>query len=568
MTSEESLRHLLLSLDGKGYRYYRDLKREYQIGDFTLLIDHVQGDPNASPSSMLVRLPQSEAGFPADTYQNRVRAIALRDFIARRFWESARAHARGGMATGESGVISIPRPGAVIIERSSVVINKDYVEVRFSAGLPGMGRRIAGRMAAEMLLEKLPRIVDESLRYAAHNESRLYTHLAMAEDATWLRSHLEERGLVAFIADGSILPRRSGANQIPLRKGVVPFRSPDSLRLRMRLPNAGDVWGMGIPEGVTIIVGGGYHGKSTLLNAVAQGVYNHIPKDGREMVVSRWNAVKAVVEDGRAVAGVDIRPFISTLPGDVDTVAFSTDNASGSTSQAAGIMEALEVGTELLLIDEDRSASNFMVRDRRMQELVPREREPITPFIDRVRQLWEEKEISTLMVVGGSGEYLDIADTVLMMDAYEVRDVTEEARKVAAENPSRRLREGGDSFGEQGDRYPLSHRLNPRRGRKDVAIDARDLRHIQFGKGELDLTACEQLAEISQTNTLADILAECMELMDGTRSMKELLKELSAKMSGDGLDSIGRFGGSRGAVRPQEVAAAINRLRELRSFQR
>jgi len=568
LTVDGALYRELIRLDGKGYRSYKELQKEYPLDNATLFIDHVQGDPFAAPSTMRVRLPQSEAQFPPEAFQSRARSIALRDLIARRFWESARTHAKGGLASGSSGTISVPRPGQAVLERSSVVLNKDYVEVRFSAGLPAFGRQVAGRLAAEMLAEKLPIIVSDSLCYSSYKDSKLFQHLCTVEDAQHIRSRLKDMGLVAFIADGSMLPRRSGVDRSPLRQGATPFRSPDSLRIRMRTPNSGDVWGMGVPEGITIIVGGGYHGKSTLLDAITEGVYDHIPGDGRELAVTRYAAVKVNVEDGRPVESVDIRPFIGSLPGGIDTASFCTQNASGSTSQAANIMEALEMGADLLLIDEDRSASNFMVRDRRMQELVPKGSEPITPFIDRVRQLWEGKGISTVMVVGGSGEYLDIADTVLMMDAYVLKDVTEKAKEVAAENPSRRLREEGEGFISSMDRYPLNTDLDPRKGRKEVAVAARSLHSIQFGNGEIDLSAWEQLVESSQTVTLADVLVQSIDKMDGSRTMRELVQEAMKGISKDGLDSLGRLNGERATVRPFEIAAAFNRLRTLRAFQR
>ena len=101
---------------------------------------------------------------------------------------------------------------------------------------------------------------------------------------------------------------------------------------------------MGIRKGITLIVGGGYHGKSTLLKALEAGVYNHIAGDGREFVITDDTAFKLRAEDGRSITGVDISPFIKNLPNKKDTVHFSTEDASGSTSQAANLMEALESG--------------------------------------------------------------------------------------------------------------------------------------------------------------------------------------------------------------------------------
>ena len=201
----------------------------------------------------------------------------------------------------------------------------------------------------------------------------------------------------------------------------------------------GLIKGMGLPKGVSLIVGGGYHGKSTLLKAIEKGVYNHIRGDGREWVISSNNTVKIRAEDGRRIEKVDIKYFIDNLPGGEDTRQFSSVNASGSTSQAANIMEAIEIGSDLLLMDEDTSATNFMIRDAKMQALVAKEKEPITPFIDRIRSLYEKHEISTILVIGGAGDYLDVADQVVMLDAYQVYDVSARAKEVAKSIESNRL---------------------------------------------------------------------------------------------------------------------------------
>ena len=306
-------------------------------------------------------------------------------------------------------------------------------------GLPARGRRVLGRQAAAMLCDDVPKIVNNTLKYASIDKKRLTAHLNAAEDADTLLAQLPELGLVAFVVDSSILPRRSGVDDRPLRGDhVIPFRSPDSLRVEVTLPHAGRVTGMGFPMGVTLIVGGGYHGKSTLLSALERGVYNHIPGDGRELVVTDPTAVKIRAEDGRRVEGVDIRPFINNLPDDSNAAAFRTDNASGSTSQAANIIEALEVGAKTLLLDEDTCATNLIIRDARMQTLVEKSGEPITPFVDRVRQLSDEQGVSSILVLGGSGDYFDVADTIIRMDAYTPRDVTVKAQAIASRQPTGR----------------------------------------------------------------------------------------------------------------------------------
>jgi predicted ABC-class ATPase len=480
MLTEEDLRRTLRRIDGKGYKAYKDIEGEYKWDKFNLLVDHVQGDPYASPSRIRVRVAQKIAGFPRDTFHNKSREIALRDFLTRSFYESTKNYCKRIRGSGKSGIISIDRPGQEILERTSAFVNEEYVEARFVMGLPAFGRKVAGRHAEAMFFEELPRIVVASLIFENLDEKALYRHIETAEDADFLRRKLDDLSLVAFVADGAILPRASGIDQRPLTRGVVvPFESPESLRVHVELPNRGYITGMGIPRGVSLIVGGGYHGKSTLLRALELGVYNHIPGDGREFVVTTPSAVKIRSENGRRIEKVDISPFISNLPFNRDTKEFTTDDASGSTSQAANIIEALEVGARVILMDEDTSATNFMIRDHRMQELVSKDKEPITPFIDKVRLLYRDLGVSTILVMGGSGDYFDVADTVICMVEYKPQDVSGEARVIAEKYKAERKPEGGESFGRISRRIPLAHSFDPSRGKRKIKILPRGLKSIR-----------------------------------------------------------------------------------------
>ncbi|RMD94921.1 MAG: ATPase, partial [Calditrichaeota bacterium] len=335
-----------------------------------------------------------------------------------------------------------------------------------------------------------------------------------------------------------------------------------------------NITGMGIPAGVTLIVGGGYHGKSTLLKALERGVYPHIPGDGREYVVTLPDAVKIRAEDGRRVEQVDISPFITNLPFGQNTKSFCTDDASGSTSQAANIMEALEAGARLLLVDEDTSATNFMVRDARMQALVHKQFEPITPFLDRVRQLYESLGVSTILVMGGCGDYLDVADTVIMMRNYLPVDITEEARKVAQSLPTRRRQEVSSDFSLKVSRIPLPESFDPSRGKRPIKIDAKALDLILFGTDPIDLRYVEQLVDISQTRAVGyAINLACKKFMDGRTPLPAILDALENYLNEHGLDVLDPF--RRGEQHPGnfarprrfEIAAAINRLRTLRMHQ-
>ncbi|HEX7117255.1 MAG TPA: ABC-ATPase domain-containing protein [Longimicrobiales bacterium] len=560
----DALRTRLLRIDGRGYRAYREIRGAYRAPRFTLHIDHVQGDPFAEPSRLRATVPSDAARLPAWAYATPARRVAAADFLNRTL-DAALAERSGDAGSGRSGELRILRPGQQVLPRTSVVLDEQGgVEARFRAGLPARGRSVLGRRAAQLLTRDVVDAIHAGLFFDALDPDALRLHLETVEDARALRDQLEARGLVAFIADGAILPRRSGVDDRPLPADRArAFRSPPELRVTLDTPNAGAVTGMGIPAGVTLIVGGGYHGKSTLLQAIERGVYDHVPGDGRERVVAAPGAVKVQAESGRSIAGTDISNFIRELPGGEDTRHFYTRNASGSTSQAAAIVEAVEAGATCLLLDEDTSATNFLIRDARMQTLVPDALEPITPLIDRVRQL-AERGVSTLMVVGGSGDYFDVADTVIAMVAYEPRDVTADAHRVARAHPTGRRPEGG-AWRSIAGRAPLPASLDPSRGRRDVAIKAWSPDRLQFGAEEVNLAAVAQIVERAQLRAIAAALARYRgDVIDGRRPITEVLPLIMDRLEREGLAGADReASGELAAFRVHELAAVLNRLRTL-----
>ncbi len=565
----EDLRRTLHRIDGRGYKAYKDIQGLYQFPGFTLSIDYVQGDPFASPTRTRLRVAREEAGFPAEVYAGRSRRVALADFILR-LSDSLCRQAESRRGTGKSGLLGVDSPGQEVLERTAVIVDETAIEARVHVGLPARGRTVMGREAAAMLLEDLPNIARKSLFHSALAERQredLKLRIETNEDADQLRAALAGKGMVAFIADGSVLPRRSGVDDRPLAEGtVVEFKSPPSLRVKFDLANRGRVTGMGIPAGVTLIVGGGYHGKSTVLNAIERGIYNHVPADGREMAVTVETAVKIRAEDGRRVEKVNISPFITNLPHGEDTSRFSTENASGSTSQAANIMEAIEAGARLLLTDEDTAATNFMIRDHRMQELISKDREPITPFVDKVRQAHQDLGVSTILVIGGSGDYFDVADRVIAMDSFLARDVTEEARAIAVKYRTERRREGGDHFGGFTPRVPNRESLDASKGKREVKISGRGTRTILFGRYAIDLSAVETIVHPSQVNAIGQALYYARtRYMDGRRTLPEILDLVMADIERSGLDVIDpRKMGDYAMFRRFELAAALNRLPTLR----
>ncbi|MBI2940363.1 MAG: ABC-ATPase domain-containing protein [Chloroflexi bacterium] len=577
----DDLRRRLFAIDGKPYGAYQDILGEYTFPSFRLVVDAVPPDPFAGPARLRLVVDRAATRLPLDGASSgtaagvgvvaSLRRFATEDFLARRFASAIRSAGRARHEIGPSGYVAIDAGRQEVIERSACLVTAAAVEIRFVVGLPAEGRTIRGREAARLLVDDLPRILAASVLPVDPHLDALRHHVATVEDYQALRDQLTARGLIAFITDGASLPRESGVSDLPLRgPNVVPFQSPPELRVTLSTPHSGPITGLGIPMGVTLIVGGGFHGKSTVLAALARGVYPHIPGDGRERVVTRADAVKVRAEDGRSVEEVDLTPFIGELPQKHGTRAFSTTNASGSTSQAASIIEALEAGTSLMLLDEDTTATNFMIRDARMQRLVPKELEPITPFIDQVRNL-VTRGVSTIVVVGGSGDYFDVADHVIAMHEYRPEVVTGRAHQIARELPGQRVRESPPRFGPVVARAVLPESLDPqRRGR--ARIVARGVRSLEFGEATIELDALEQLVDPSQTRAIGDLILHALRkgyfrphipLVD---AMSRALGDLDR----DGFDAItppGRHSGDYARPRLHELVAALNRLRGIRMTQ-
>ena len=594
----------LHAIDGRSYAAYKAIVGRYRspLG-WVLYIDRIQPDPYAPPTAIRVVLPLALTGADArltgftprltgaDTRPtgadesltganepltdaaahltaSPTRAVALRDYLARTLRELLKGQA-----------ISIAPAGQEILERSSVNLHETwqddfstpafnapgpYLELRLRWSLPAFGREIAGRQAARNLNLDLARAIASLDLRESELGAEAWKHCQVAEDHAALQEILVERGWVAFLADGANLARRSGVSQLPL-EGGVPLTAPETLAQTVQLPHAGAVRGTAIPAGVTVIAGGGYHGKSTLLNAIARGIYPHIPGDGRELVATVPEAMAVRAADGRAVTGVDLRPFISHLPGrDADPAQFTTANASGSTSQAASIMESLELWGQpaqaALLLDEDTCATNLLIRDQRMRALVSSEREPITPLVDRIRALHRERGISTLIVMGGSGDYLDVADQVLIMDSYRLVDATAQARQVCASQP--RVDTSLPDFPLPAQRLPQRPEAKRRGPSRTRALGTQ---RLVLDRHEVDVADVSGLVDEGQALAVAWALRALLERhFDGRTSLSQALAQVAKRLDDVGLDALGEAHPAF-LVRPRlvDVGAAVNRLRSL-----
>ncbi len=559
------LKNLIKSLDGKGYKEYKKLRGSYRFADFVLHIDHVQGDPFAAPSRIRIEIEKNTAKYPSIFLKTEAGKIATEDFILRKLYKYI-SKLSDKVGSGKSGLLSIQKPSSVILKQSAVVFREKSLEIRFFAGLPAFGRRINATGAEKIFFEKIPQIVYKAVIFNKYDLEKLKVHVQLKEHQTFIRKKLKELKLVCFIKDGAILPRETGISDKPL-KDAIPFKSPDNLRISIHLPDGTYITGMGIREGVTLITGGGYHGKSTLLRAIIEGIYDHVPDDGREYVVTIKEAHYIRAEDRRRVEKVNIKPFIDNLPKDIDTALFSTDNASGSTSQATNIQESVELGARLLLLDEDTSATNFMTRDRRMQELVEKKKEPITPFLDRVRELYEKHGISTILVAGGIGDYLDVADTVIQMDTFLPQDVTERARAIVKNFPSHRKNETAETPYTFTSRIPDPQSIHPEKGKRDFKIDAPRRGIVVIGREEIDLTLLEEILTREQTRSIGYAILYLLRngFIDGKTPFKTLAKIID-EIHPDRLSPFSYPMGELCEVRGDEVIKALNRLRTIRVF--
>lgn len=565
MRSDRDLKNILERIDHKGYPAYKDTKGEYQFSKYVLDIEHVQGDPFASPSQIRISVSGKVAGIPAKYFDKKHKRIATQDYLLRKIGSETIKNSKQ-RGSGKSGLIHISRCGQEILERTACQINdKDgEITVRLEIGFPANGRTINAGELERILFHILPDIVNKTVLYKNINIAELDDVICLAENQFFIRNEMKNRELTAFIADNSILPRKSGISAEPL-KDAVRFKAPESMKIKIDLPDSTAIYGMGIPKGVTLIVGGGYHGKSTLLEALQMGVYDHIAGDGREYVFSDVSSVKIRAEDGRSISQTDISMFINNLPNKLDTSCFSTQNASGSTSQAANVIEAVETGCKVLLIDEDTSATNFMIRDELMQLVVTKDKEPITPYIDRVRELYESYGVSTILVAGSSGEYFNKADKIIQMDEYHTFDITEYAKDIAQKhgyhaqknvekdavmpNFNRCARVNKDWIGE----------------RAKVKVNGKDA--VSINRDSVDTRYLEQLADEEQLRMIGYLFVYMNQfIFDKNNTLQNSVEKLVQTLEKNGLRNIfqnKKIPCNLAIPRKQELFMCINRFRKL-----
>ncbi len=543
----DQLTATLKKIEKQNYRAYQQIKGQYDFTDFTLFIDHVQGDPYASASRFRATRAWSLTGLEWLKDESPAFQRAARDFIARSFEQFAK----------QENTVSIALNGQTVLDSTAVLFTEEGIELRFRVNLPAEGRSVLGKKANNILTFHLPKFIRRATLERELDKEAMVKHCQVVEDQSALREQLEAHNLVAFVANGSVLPRIAGNCDLPMKE-AVEFTAPESLQVTLHAPNKGYVTGLGIPKGITLIVGGGFHGKSTLLNAIERSIYDHIPGDGREYIVTDQKAMKIRAEDGRCVHHLNLSNYINHLPMGKDTADFSTQDASGSTSQAAWLQESIEAGATSLLIDEDTSATNFMIRDERMQALVAKGDEPITPLVDRIGQLRDELDISTIIVMGGSGDYLDVANTVIQMHDYQAVDVTEKAKQVIAQHPTQRHNESEESlqtFRPRAlNRVALMNILTD--GKFRVSAKGKD--SLRFGKEFTDLSALEQIESADEVNAIGWLWLQLAQLPGWCNNPA---KEIEEMLLGEWHASLPKQG-DLAKPRTLDVMAALNRMRK------
>ena len=566
MRDKEEFFSILSSIDGGEFSEYLKLIGDFDFSRYVLKINQVSRENEGRSTLLLVRVPQMITGFPPSLFRTPVRRTALEDFLTRKISACIDALARYDAKGISRRRLFIACPGQKILPRSSLVVTEEYIEARIYTDLPVQRGRIIGDTAKEVFFDDLPSIVNSTLVYCNLDANEVSDFVNVMEDADQVRHLLSTRGWVGFVADGALLAR-AGNSDLPDYDQLIPLSVSDDLAVSLDVPNAGTVRGFGVPNGITVVLGEVHSGRVDLIRALSTGIYNHIPGDGREMAITVPDAVYIAVEPGRSVQRVDISAFFPEYLGFADVRQFSTGHAESCAAQAASMVEALEAGARVLILDESDSAPEFLALDARVSGLLPGAETRVTPLAMRARQIADELGVS--MVVGGSAavaEFIPIADTVLRVDGFKVSNVTKDAKTVVIQTHSGKAKASDVSRLVEKNRWVVPSSIDPSSGRFDACVDAKDMHSLTFGRSSIDLRGIKQLADIYQTRTIGRILYYAkLRYMDEPRSIREILDLIDRDLSTEGLESLTRdLRGDLARPRRYEIAAALNRLDSLR----
>jgi predicted ABC-class ATPase len=571
MKDRKEFYNLLAEIDGQPFSEYEKLLGDFDFARFVVKFPRLDVSAGADDPVFTVRVPQSIAELPGHLFDSPIRRTALEDLLTRNLAGQAAKIAR----FNESGLarrnVLVAEPGQKILPRTSVIVTKEYVEACLRIALPYKVFRTEGaedprlvdaEMARKVFFEDLPEIISSGLLCCNLNLSETEHFVDTMEDADRVRQTLPTLGMVSFVGEGSLLARQWQSDEPDFEK-IALFEVDEDAQTEVEVPNAGSLKGLGVPAGLTVVVGDLANGRKDFMDAVAAGVYNHVPGDGREHVVTVSDAVQVAVDYGRSIQEVNLTPFCTEADG-CDPSSYSTSSADAFLSQAAATIEALEVGARVLVVDEHSSAPAFLTTDARVSQLLGET--PRASLAQRARQMVDELGVS--IVVGGENlvaEYIPVADTVLKVEDYQVTDITDKAKALNLEVPPEAPAVNLESMLARS-RWIMPSSIDASVGRLDQVIDAIDEATIQFGRSTIELDGVQQVADDSQLLTIGLLLyyAKLRYMQEGY-PLREMLDMIDRDLSSEGLGTISRDPrGDLARPRRYELAAALNRLRTFR----
>ncbi|MDF7807841.1 ABC-ATPase domain-containing protein [Pontiellaceae bacterium B12219] len=569
MKDKKEFYNLLAELDGQPFSGYQKLIGDFDFSRYVIKCAAINlEDEDAAHPVFSIRVPQTISEIPEYLFDTPVRRTAMEDLLLRRISDCISRIAnydQNGIARRH---IQVSSPNQKILPRNALLLTKEYIEVRIEITLPFQtiivdGEplvSIDGEMAQQIFFEDLPEIVSNSLLYCNIDIAEADEHVNNMEDADRLRQYLGASGQVAFVAEGALVTRLTGSD-LPDYERMSPVEAADELLDEVEVPHSGAVRGFGIPNGLTLILGESNSGRVDLMDAIAQGIYNHVPGDGREHVVTVADAVSIRAEVGRSIQQVDISAFASELLDGGNAASYSTKSAGSFTSQAASTVEALEAGARVLLYDEHSSSSTFLSSDTRVASLLGKSSR--NTLAARARQMVDELGIS--MVVAGSSlvaEFIPIADKILKIENFCISDITEEAKALNIVAPAPVNDTVNLSTMLSRSRWVMPSSIDPSIGREDLVIETDEVDFLQFGRSLVDLDAVRQIADADQARAIGFVLYYAkLRYMDEGYPMREILDLVDRDLSNEGLNALVRdIRGDLARPRRYEVAAAINRL--------
>jgi predicted ABC-class ATPase len=565
MRDKKEFYAMLMDIADKPISEYGRLAGDFDFSRYVLKVSQVPSESLEQPALFIVRVPQTIAGFAPHLFSTPVRRTALEDFLTRRIAEQIDVLAHYDEQGLSRRHLMVAEPGQKILPRTSLLVTEEYVEARIYVRLPQRDGRIDADRVKDIFFDELTSVVNHSLIACNLDEQEMNHFVDVMEDADQIRQMLPTRGLVSFVGEGS-LPARLGDSDYPAFENTTPLTMDESLLVDVDTPNAGTVKGLGVPTGVTLIVGDEYSSRAALMRAIASGIYNHVPGDGREQVITVPDAVHVAAETGRSIQKVDISSMIPAQSG-VRSDAFSAEQADACSAQAAAMVEALEVGARALLFDESESSAAFLTQDTRLMGLMPEAGARVTPLSARARQLADDLGVS--IIVAGSAsvaEFIPVADTILKIEAGRVSDVTDAAKKMDLNQLVTDSELVDVSSLVEKNRWVVPTSIDASAGPHDQMIKAEAVDLLQFGRSVIQLRNTSQIADKHQTATIGLILYYAkLRYMDEGRPIREIMDLIDRDLGTEGLECLSRdLRGDLARPRRYEIAAALNRLETMR----